>query len=331
MQQDCILRATDRDPATFLCVYRLIIGDVHFFMAKDRVEVPSEIASEVLFASDYTCCVCNSRDFPIQIHHIDDDPSNNAKDNLAALCTPCHDKTLIKGGFGRKLDASLVIQYRNDWIKRVATRRDKADELAALRMANIKRNVPATQGRVPLVGTSGPNLIVTSVEKTAVLEVREGVWTARPRLHDVGLREAEWLKENGPRALIIQFTNEAREGSANAGCLVKAALVFRRRDQEIRRVTGDWLEEATDMVEFRVDESHGLLVGLISGNQIQTVAKRRTPTEGGSEIILTDTERLATDLADCTVSVRLTNADTGRFLVECKYRVDEKTIDLVAL
>ena len=301
-------------------------------MAKDRIEVPPEIASKVLFASDSTCCVCESRDAPIQIHHIDEDPSNNAEENLAVLCTPCHDRTMIKGGFGRKLDASLVVQYRDGWIKRVAARRDKADELAASRMASMKRDVPSARySASPLSGISGPNLVVTGVEKTVVHQVQEGVWTARPLLHGVGFREAEWLKVNGPRAIVLQFTNEAREGFANAGCLAKAVIVFHRQNQEIRRLTGCWLEQASDIVEFRVDGSHQLLVGLISRDQVETVTKRRIPADFGSETILTEAELLATDMQQCTVSVRLTNADTGDFLVGCKYIFDPKTMDLKAL
>jgi len=300
-------------------------------MAKDRAEVPPEIASEVLFASDSACCVCERRDFPIQIHHIDENPSNNAKENLAVLCTPCHNKTMIKGGFGRKLDASLVIRYRDAWIERVAARRKNGDELSTLRMAGLKEGIPEAHAAVRLTKASGPSLILTGIEKTAVSEVRDGFWTARPHLHGAGPREAEWLRENGQRALIVQFTNEGGMGSASAECLVKATLVFRKRDQETRRLTGCWLEGETDIARFLVDDSHGLLVGLISGNQIKTVAKRRIPTEFGSESILTDAELLTTNLQDCNVTIRLINVDTGDFLVERKFGIDPKCIDLVGL
>jgi len=300
-------------------------------MAKDRVEIPSEIASGVLFASDSTCCVCERRDLPIQIHHIDENPSNNARENLAVLCTPCHDKTMIKGGFGRKLDATLVIQYRDAWIERVAARRYKADGLAALRMAGLNEGVPEAHAAVRLTKASCPSLVVTSVEKTAVSEVRDGFWTVRPHLHGAGPREAEWLRENGQRAIIVQFTNEGGRSLANVECLVKATLVFRKRDQEARRLTGCWLEEGTDIAKFLVDESHGLLVGLISGNKITTVAKRRIPTEFGSESILTDAELLTTDLRDCNVTIRLANVETGDFLVERKFGIDPERINLVAL
>jgi len=104
-------------------------------MAKDRVTIPSDVAARVLFASDNTCCVCREPGRAVQLHHIDEDPGNNDPDNLCVLCLLCHDQTQTKGGFGRKLNASAVIQYRDDWLPRIVTRRDSADQLAALRMS----------------------------------------------------------------------------------------------------------------------------------------------------------------------------------------------------
>jgi hypothetical protein len=75
--------------------------------------------------------VCRERGKPIQIHHIDDNPANNDALNLAVLCFDCHDDTQIRGGFGRKLDAAQVIQYRDDWNNRVDQRRNAADTIAA--------------------------------------------------------------------------------------------------------------------------------------------------------------------------------------------------------
>lgn len=102
---------------------------------KPRIPITANDSSKVLFACDYTCCVCRDRGRPVQIHHIDENPANNSDQNLAVLCLFCHNDTQLKGGFGRKLDSELLNQYRDDWIHRVALRREKADQLAALRMA----------------------------------------------------------------------------------------------------------------------------------------------------------------------------------------------------
>lgn len=99
---------------------------------KIRVPIPGDIAAEILFLSDRTCCVCNVRGKQVQIHHIDEDPSNNSIENLCSLCFECHDQTMIKGGFGRKLEAKQILKYRSEWLDRVKARKDKADEIASI-------------------------------------------------------------------------------------------------------------------------------------------------------------------------------------------------------
>jgi len=73
---------------------------------KERTEIPRGVAARIQFLSDRTCCVCRTPDKPIQIHHLDEKPSNHTEENLALLCLDCHDKTMIRGGFGRKLARS---------------------------------------------------------------------------------------------------------------------------------------------------------------------------------------------------------------------------------
>lgn len=90
---------------------------------KKRTPIPTDVAAQVLFLSDRTCCVCRTKGKPVQIHHVDEDPSNNLPSNLSTLCFDCHRETQIRGGFDRKLDADQVILYRNDWLRIVATDR----------------------------------------------------------------------------------------------------------------------------------------------------------------------------------------------------------------
>ena len=95
--------------------------------------IPRETAAQVLFRSDRTCCICRERGKAVQIHHIDEDPSNHDSSNLAALCFDCHEQTRIRGGFSRRVDAHQVIESREDWHQRVLKRRDLADALASAR------------------------------------------------------------------------------------------------------------------------------------------------------------------------------------------------------
>jgi hypothetical protein len=91
---------------------------------KMRTPIPNDVAAEVLYRSDRTCCVCREPRKPVQIHHLDEDPSHNDPDNLAVLCLECHDDTQLRGGFGRKLNADLVRLYRDEWLALVDRRRN---------------------------------------------------------------------------------------------------------------------------------------------------------------------------------------------------------------
>jgi hypothetical protein len=98
---------------------------------KKRIPIPEEIAAEILYLSDRTCCVCNEKGKGIQIHHIDEDPSNNLVENLSVLCLDCHHKTQIKGGFVRELDSKQIGRFNLEWIRRVEVRRLNADKLVS--------------------------------------------------------------------------------------------------------------------------------------------------------------------------------------------------------
>lgn len=95
---------------------------------KERTEIPRGVAARVQFLSDRTCCVCRTPDKPIQIHHLDENPNNHTEENLAVLCLDCHDKTMIRGGFGRKLDAEQIVLYREDWYRSVSNARASDDD-----------------------------------------------------------------------------------------------------------------------------------------------------------------------------------------------------------
>lgn len=70
--------------------------------------MPEDVSAQVQFMANRTCCVCREPGKAVQIHHLDEDPSNNSLDNLAVLCLQHHNDTQLKGGFGRKLDAGQV-------------------------------------------------------------------------------------------------------------------------------------------------------------------------------------------------------------------------------
>lgn len=103
-------------------------------MANKRIPIPKALATEVMFAADSTCCVCCENGKAVQIHHIDGNPSNNTLENLVVLCLEHHNQTQMSGGFGRKLDASLVTRYRDEWLEDLEWRRAQANERAVTKV-----------------------------------------------------------------------------------------------------------------------------------------------------------------------------------------------------
>jgi len=110
---------------------------------KDRNEIPADVAAKVLFLSDRTCCVCREPHKPVQLHHINEDPSNEREENLAVLCLECHHDTLIRGGFDRKLTAPQILMYRDDWYKAVDLRRHAS--------GGPTRSVPPADDSIPRI------------------------------------------------------------------------------------------------------------------------------------------------------------------------------------
>jgi hypothetical protein len=79
------------------------------------VSIPDDLAAKVLFDSDHTCCICRSEKQKIQIHHIDEDPSNNAYENLAVICVMCHMEIHSTVPFARGFKPDLVRRYNESW------------------------------------------------------------------------------------------------------------------------------------------------------------------------------------------------------------------------
>jgi hypothetical protein len=196
-------------------------------MPKHRTLIPPDVAARVLFRCDYTCCVCRERGRPIQLHHIDEDPSNNAEANLAPLCLLCHNDTQIQGGFGRKLNSDVVTRYLCDWCTRVASRRDKADELAALRMAGATERVPTTVEEaaafmVPVdealtaYAHSLPNILENAYavarprwDSGITSEMRQGTYDLIDVVIQIAVHLASWFPVNhfGERPFVEYFSD----------------------------------------------------------------------------------------------------------------------------
>jgi hypothetical protein len=84
-------------------------------MAKTRVPIPDDLAAEVMFASDRTCCICRDPSRKTEIHHIDSDPSNNGFANLAVVCKDHQSEAHTNHAFARNLTRDIVRKYNESW------------------------------------------------------------------------------------------------------------------------------------------------------------------------------------------------------------------------
>ena len=160
-----------------------------------------------------------------------------------------------------------------------------------------------------------PNVIVTGAHIASVSQVEQGVWSESHPMQD---------------AFVVQFTNEARRGGPNVRGLVKAQLVYRDGVRELRRITGCWLNQAADMTEFRVDDTHGLMVGLMLGEQFNIVGKRRISVDLNTDEIPQDIIPLH-GFGQGTVSVRVTHVETGEVLYEGQFQINTRPPEIIRL
>ena len=157
-----------------------------------------------------------------------------------------------------------------------------------------------------------PNIRMTGTGVAPVSERGRGVWK-----EDV---------QGSEQAILIQFTNKARPGVRNVEGLVKAELVYKNDQAEALRIIGSWLDASGDHTEFRVDESHKLMV-VIQYDQLFVTIGRRHVYEQGRFTIEIEPHDLPVFQ---TVRVKLTNADTGDFLYEGEFRVTLDPLGIVA-
>ena len=76
-----------------------------------------------MFQNDRTCCICREKGKDVQIHHIDNNRSNNNPQNLAVLCLDCHSRVTGSRGLGKKFTEHEIKQYKKDWEFRVKRKR----------------------------------------------------------------------------------------------------------------------------------------------------------------------------------------------------------------
>ncbi|KZN69442.1 hypothetical protein N478_12475 [Pseudoalteromonas luteoviolacea S4060-1] len=93
---------------------------------KRRKRIPKSLENQVLYKCGFRCCVCRTNESSVQIHHIDQDPSNNIEDNLVAVCSNCHDKAHTTHQLSRNLTPSRLFEFKINWENEIAERSSKS-------------------------------------------------------------------------------------------------------------------------------------------------------------------------------------------------------------
>ena len=149
-------------------------------MAKKRIPIPKALAAEVMFASDRTCCVCRREKHKVQIHHIDEDPSNSTFDNLAVIYLYCHSDAHTTGDFVRNLTPELIRLYNSSWRDIVKLRLRPSTELPAkLELASeafLEASLDCHHWKGWFMSLAGPNLPDSKGEFTDVWDVMAELW-----------------------------------------------------------------------------------------------------------------------------------------------------------
>ncbi len=82
---------------------------------KRRRPLQGTVADELMFRNRHTCCICHDSSKHVQIHHMDENPSNNRIENLAVLCLDCHSRVTSDQGLGRRFTAEELRRYKREW------------------------------------------------------------------------------------------------------------------------------------------------------------------------------------------------------------------------
>ncbi|BCX88124.1 hypothetical protein MIN45_P0491 [Methylomarinovum tepidoasis] len=91
-------------------------------MNTTRKSVPPSLKTTILYKSAFTCCVCREKGEPVEIHHIDQNPSNNAENNLVVLCKNCHDEAHTKHSLSQNLTPERLKKFKKKWEEEVKKR-----------------------------------------------------------------------------------------------------------------------------------------------------------------------------------------------------------------
>jgi hypothetical protein len=84
-----------------------------------RIKIPSKTQAKIQTKNLGVCCVCKERGIGTNIHHLDNNPSNNNEENLALLCVQEHDQHHRPHAYDKtkhlELGADRIREFKREW------------------------------------------------------------------------------------------------------------------------------------------------------------------------------------------------------------------------
>jgi hypothetical protein len=91
------------------------------FRLKPRRHIPAKVKDRLMVANRHRCCICQQPRQPVEKHHINGDPNDNAWNNLAVVCRNCHGLVTQKGNLGAQYSEGEVLLFKLQWEERCKT------------------------------------------------------------------------------------------------------------------------------------------------------------------------------------------------------------------
>jgi hypothetical protein len=189
-----------------------------------------------------------------------------------------------------------------------------AEDSAVARRAGIVQHHDADDSGIPeskptTTNRVRPNIAIVGARKLFVHQGLDAVVFYPSPQH---IREAE--------AVVADVTNDAQVGTANVGGNVKAIVIY---PEHGLRVAGSWLEIGSDTVEFNVDDSHSLILGLVIDGGFSVPGTKRVRDEMSTSIF---TDPHPVEFERAAVTVRLTDANSGQLYCERRFEVGQNPL-----
>lgn len=115
-------------------------------MGTKRRALPEVQKNRLYEKNGNSCCICKSTNIGLNLHHIDQDPSNNNDDNIAVLCVQEHDLHHRPSRYNKHLDLTkeVISQKKKNWESFIQeSKKDHPNILAVINAFGDKTNITA--------------------------------------------------------------------------------------------------------------------------------------------------------------------------------------------